>query len=700
MSGIGCTALRGPTHHSYVVASYRAHFEPIGAQATACPMFDKTMPAEEHSAPSAKEAEPGQPEVLGRMRENSSARPQPVPGPSTAAPRQGFCSCCQVLYSSVEQHILSPRHREVVSSTRTHAASSSLMERFLQDVIQHHPHRYNDTRPTHADLPSLTSPLVPREELSDVYSAVEDDGETVGTREELPSSDEESCQLVYVEDVCSAVGMGPREARPSPLHPAGSSSLGGVRVKTGVDPPPVNKDSPTLGFLHRTSDSCALAPPTSTHSPLAQPSSSKTPPPGQPCGSQAPLHRKARKKTNRLRSKTSSSINSLPPPKCCTSKEEPALHQETKSPTVWTSAQAPLRGTQRPWTPSSEYSDAVENVIEEVIEKYCYGRSPKKRQVDEDSFHLGSITNPNFSDSGSSVGWDTPAMAVLETAKAEVKDVGELTEVHINLEDQVYKTQLDTALNFHPRPDEGKNAGAAKVKECKIDKVLPALPHIPQSFVGKTWSQVMHEDDLKIESMVREFREGRFRCYFDNESLAKHDKRSKKGKSQKECVEDVEWGNEDVMPLMDHPEEEPVCHRVLQRRAGRRTWRLASRCQVVKVSHGTQTNPLVGPVIRRKVLEKASASLVDLEPREDVSLVRTPDMKTRLCALKLPESYSRIMSPLQAKTLVYVLSSPDAGQGTLKPVVVKRCGRKRKSSDNDNAFKYKYKRTPLKYYDP
>ncbi|KAJ8338526.1 hypothetical protein SKAU_G00374920 [Synaphobranchus kaupii] len=242
-------------------------------------MNEKTMPAEEHSA---QEAELGQAEALNKMERNggNSVRPQPVPGPSGAAPpRQGFCSCCQVLYSSVEQHILSPRHREVVSSARTHTTSSSLMERFLQDVIQHHPHRYNDTRPTHADLPSLSSPLVPREELSDVYCALEDDGETVGTREEMPSSDEESCQLVYMEDVCSAVGMDPWGGRTSPLHPTRSDSSGEVKLKSSVDLPPIKKDSPTHCFLHRTSGSCALATHTSTNSPLVQPCSSQVLPP-------------------------------------------------------------------------------------------------------------------------------------------------------------------------------------------------------------------------------------------------------------------------------------------------------------------------------------------------------------------------------------------------------------------------------------
>ncbi|KAJ8254999.1 hypothetical protein GJAV_G00199760 [Gymnothorax javanicus] len=425
----------------------------IATQATVCHICDKTMPAEERST---QEAESGRAEAVNKTEESSgnSEGPQSLPGPSSAAPtRQGFCGCCQVLYSSLEQHIQSPRHREVVSSTRAHGTSSSLLERFLQDVIQHHPHRYNDPRPSHADLPSLSSPLVPREELSDIYTALEDDGDTVGTREEMPSSDEESCQLVYMEGGSSAVLVG---GRATPVNPARSDSSGEDHSKSGVDPTPVRTDSPTQGFLHRTSASCTLAPHTSSHSPLVQPCSSQALPQSQPRSPQVQLHRKANKKTDRQRCRTSSSITTLPTSKCSSSKR-PVKHLQAKSPTVWSSAQVPLRDASRSGIASSECSDTMGKVIEEVIEKYCYGRSPKKpEEGDEDSVHLGFISNPKFSDSGTSMEWDTPALAALEASKAEVKDIGCLMEVHIDLEDQIYTMQLDTALNLLPSSEEGK----------------------------------------------------------------------------------------------------------------------------------------------------------------------------------------------------------------------------------------------------
>ncbi|XP_036400584.1 DBF4-type zinc finger-containing protein 2 isoform X2 [Megalops cyprinoides] len=673
---------------------------------------NKTMPAEEHSTPIAQVAERSQGQTRKLEQTNGNGvMEQAVPGPSSAPPRQGFCSCCQVLYTSVEQHITSTRHREVVSNARTQAASSSLMERFLQDVIQHHPHLYNDTRPTHADLPSLSSPLVPREELSEIYCAPEDDRETVGTREEMPSSDEESCHLVIVEDVRSPPPVDPQARRTTPPQAEKSNSSGKARVASSVDPPSVDKGSPTQDFLHRTSNGCALASPVSAAPLLAEPCSSQAPPPsksgspqapppGQPSSPQVQLHRKAHRKTDRPGTKSRSPLKTSPASKGVTSGDETPIEPEVKSPTVWIPAKAPPQSTLRDRSPSSRNSNKMSSVIEEVIEKYCYGRSPKRKKVDEESFHLSlhSITDPDFSDDEMSEEWDTPVRTALETAKAEVKDLGCLTEAHVNVEDQIYRTQLDTALNLQLQAEaaEGKKADNVKADKRKIEEVLPALPHIPQSFIGKTWSQVMYEDDLKIESMVRDFREGRFRCYFESESLATYGMRSKEVKGQEDQVEKEQWDQAGLLPVMDRPEDDTLCDRDLERRAGRRTWRLASRCQVVKVSHSTQTNPLNSPMVRNRVLDKASTSLDDLEQQHD--LTKTPDMKTRLCALKLPDSYTKIASPLQAKTVVYVLASPDSGQGFSKPI--RRVGRKPKYSDGESASKFKYKKTPLKYYDP
>ncbi|XP_018620785.2 DBF4-type zinc finger-containing protein 2 [Scleropages formosus] len=645
------------------------------------------MPAEEHSAPSAQaDAEHGQTETPSKLEplSRSSVTDQPIPGPSSTPQRQGFCSCCQVIYSSVEQHILSTRHRQVVSGARTHTTSGSLMERFLQDVIQHHPHRYNDTRPTHADLPSLSTPLVPKEVLSDVCCTEEDDGDTVGTREEMLGSDEGSCLSVFVEDVGASRREGLQECRTGgaqDVRSKTSSSSDGNRVKMRKNQTFEDTDSPMQGLFHRTSGRYASA---QVHpcSPQGSSSGKQLRPPVQ-------LHRKAHRKTDRRRNKTDSDSSSSMALKDTNTRPAAPLVRPS------------LQDVHRVQAPSSKLSETVADVIEEVIEKYCYGPISAERQDDEDSFHLslGSITKPYFSDSGPSLQLDIPDQDLSEGPKPAVKDLGCLMEVHLNLEDQKYRSQLHSALNLTPGLEENCTVGAVRAREEAHEEVLPALPHVPPSFVGKTWAQVMHEDDLKIEAMVREFREGRFRCYFESESLAAFGKRSDKRKRKGGLAQKEEWEGEHVLPLTDHPEDDSVCGRVLRKSAGRRTWRLASRCQVVKVSHSTQTTLLTSPVVRPRALEKSSFPAEDFEPQQDPAMERTPDMKTRLCPLKLPEAYWKIMTPLQPKTVVYVLSSPDSVEVPSKPITIRKAGRKRKSSD-DSVLKYKYKKTPLKYYDP
>lgn len=182
-------------------------------------------------------------------------------------------------------------------------------------------------------------------------------------------------------------------------------------------------------------------------------------------------------------------------------------------------------------------------------------------------------------------------------------------------------------------------------------------------------------------------------------------------RGQKEGLEDGGW-----VPLGDHDNEDddPECHRrgreVFRRRKVSRSYRLASRCQVVKVSHGTQTTAAIIPTIRQRTLDQTSTSPDILTlPCQDpgVDQEKTPEMKTRLCSLRLPVSYSRIMTPLQPKTtLIYVLSSPETPSFDPKPRLrpIARGNRRRKRScdgcEGDVGAKVKYKRVPLRYYDP
>ncbi|NXU77812.1 ZDBF2 protein, partial [Oreotrochilus melanogaster] len=74
-------------------------------------------------------------------------------GVSIVQKRRGYCSCCHIHYSNLEQHIFSSQHRHFTTYCRNRLGTSSLMERFLKDVLQHHPHRYHDNRPSYDDMP-------------------------------------------------------------------------------------------------------------------------------------------------------------------------------------------------------------------------------------------------------------------------------------------------------------------------------------------------------------------------------------------------------------------------------------------------------------------------------------------------------------------------------------------------------------------
>ncbi|NXQ10114.1 ZDBF2 protein, partial [Peucedramus taeniatus] len=117
----------------------------------------------------------------------------PRPGASTVQNRQGYCNCCHVHYSNLEQHIFSSQHRHFTTYCRNRTGTSSLMERFLQDVLQHHPHRYHDTRPTYDDMPFPTTLEAPR---ISCLSSEEIQKKRNSEKQEISSKDQESIREI------------------------------------------------------------------------------------------------------------------------------------------------------------------------------------------------------------------------------------------------------------------------------------------------------------------------------------------------------------------------------------------------------------------------------------------------------------------------------------------------------------------------
>lgn len=393
--------------------------------------------------------------------------------------------------------------------------------------------------------------------------ASDDDGASLGTREHMPSSDDSSCQLVYVQE--ADVASETRTSQPAE----------GRGVKAASER--LTPTAPDQDIRPSSGEGTHSHTPSPDHLPThpTRPCSQKQTPP--------PLHRKAHRKTNRRRERGSNSSSIHPPrspasPQLCatptdqrtkeTPENQPPYKPRDRTPdpkprtvnTGWAAwAGVPpwrRRETQKEQAFSSDHSDPEGDTIEEVIQRHCYGRSPTQHHQrdhniwtggergeargDMDSFHL-SLPGSLGVGSVDSEDWDTPVQVAIGRGQERRKDIpvvvglrqggGEregralacLMEVQVNMEDQLYTSQLDSALNPETRTAGETGMGETEGEmEQTVEEILPALPHIPVSFLGKTWTQVLLEDEQKVENMVREFRQGRFLCYFKSESLARY----------------------------------------------------------------------------------------------------------------------------------------------------------------------------------
>lgn len=178
-------------------------------------------------------------------------------------------------------------------------------------------------RPSHADLPSVSAPPLPRAELDELRFS--DDSRSLGTRDHLPSSDRSANQ--QEDDGISQSVEGDIQGR--------------------------------LSAPIREQEDIVSSPTEPTHSPHVQ---QQTPPPS----SQAPpsVHRKAHRKTNRR--KTSESSGSSRPPR--DPNPRPQTHRDSDQ---GPRARLGVLGPQPCWQGdrgqvSSDHSNALDQTIEEV----------------------------------------------------------------------------------------------------------------------------------------------------------------------------------------------------------------------------------------------------------------------------------------------------------------------------------------------
>ncbi|KAL2774953.1 DBF4-type zinc finger-containing protein 2 isoform 2 [Daubentonia madagascariensis] len=274
--------------------------------------------------------------------------------------------------------------------------------------------------------------------------------------------------------------------------------------------------------------------------------------------------------------------------------------------------------------------------------------------------------------------------------------------VSLDLEEKNHDSQSSSV----PKVDSVKNLEKAKevIEDHSDEPVLEALPHVPPSFVGKTWSQIMREDDIKINTLVKEFREGRFHCYFDDDCKTKKVSSNKKKKrvtwadlqdtasnqAQSDCNDTTGSVSEivDSSVALDKPcHPPPPAERPPEQKR-----HVPSPCETVKVSHGTQTNFVNYPAMKRKITrhEEDSTKSKRLHLQDN----RKAKKKVKTGTVEFPASCTKVLRPMQSKALVYVLSSLN-----IKLKEGECLHFSKMSWDNDIRFICKYKRNNFNYYD-
>lgn len=311
-----------------------------------------------------------------------------------------------------------------------------------------------------------------------------------------------------------------------------------------------------------------------------------------------------------------------PPP----SQAPPPVHRKHRPQQVAWSTWQRIRRRQQS---SSEHSNST---IEGVIRHYCYDQDDDNTS---DSVHFSLPISMEMQTDE----WDAELQICPTSANLPCAQTDSLLEAQVDL-DLDYSQQLDWAL-------EGGGGGVTRggFLEQPIDMVLPAPQFIPFSFRGKSWRQIEEEDEARVLKLVRQFRTGVRTCYFDSESLARYGSRSYKNKEEEP----------DMLPLLDQEAEWE--HR------RRRGFRLASRCQVVKLSRATQT--LRAPCPARAPTPEhlppiASPSEAPLP--EDAS-----SNQQLLLSGAFPAKYSSVLSQVQCQTSVLYLLCCPWGQADHQP---------------------------------
>ncbi|XP_056389352.1 DBF4-type zinc finger-containing protein 2 [Hyla sarda] len=687
-------------------------------------MYDKKWPSEEDSSASIQVVDRKGETSYVKVESSSSENAQNAEQSGNSIPpghyRQGYCSCCQVHYINLVEHLASDNHRQLSICNRNRLGTNMLMERFLQDVHQYHPQNYHDTRPTYDDIPETK-----------LLSCTKEDQLCSASFQTQTSEPPSSMVLSQSLGMNNACGDGLKynygkmaftqshDRNPEQGHSSRSAAPHQSILNFNSKLTSCSQSEGKAVYVGTHLCQFNTIPLDSASHEIVKNNNFVTPH-SLLCGESS-----KNKETNYRKGKRYSGLNVTA---CSTTGlQNKQLHSQGSCYDMTSGTLCGVKNTSqeekdnilRDYLVDKKQRDAtgkcgrfkslkdkeinlvrgnkttVDDIIDQVIWKYCHESSSGMLQEGDKesilSLNVQSIIN--YTDA-SSLSFDLPLKFEEEHSKI---DLDVLKESSVNV-DEDYKSKLKSVLRTSPLTEN-------VIKSDPEEEILLALPHVPPSFVGKTWSQVMHEDDLKIEALVKQFRKGKFHCYFEdapfkNSGCKRHRKNRETENKCELKIEDLKESESfDVLPLLDHhsdidsiKSEKPLQPKLPT--PCKRTWRQASRCQVVKVSHATQTSLVNFPVVKKKVLKNEQQGVFDFVEE------KTPDMKTRMCALKLPKSYTKILTPLQPKTMVYVLSHPDVKPSTGKAASVYSRGRNKCSTDSRDSVLYTYKQSTLKYYDP
>uniref|UniRef100_A0A8C6FQ63 Zinc finger DBF-type containing 2 n=1 Tax=Moschus moschiferus TaxID=68415 RepID=A0A8C6FQ63_MOSMO len=261
-----------------------------------------------------------------------------------------------------------------------------------------------------------------------------------------------------------------------------------------------------------------------------------------------------------------------------------------------------------------------------------------------------------------------------------------------------------------PMVDSIRNLEKAKeVIEDDLHELLPEdLPPVPPSFAGKMRSQIMKEDDVQMSGLGKEFKKDRVYCYFVSDCEMRKIKKNILNEEKKMTWTDLNQDTTSIQVLSDCDDNvggisdiddfsvalDKPSHYPSTERNHEQTWQVASQGQAIKVSHGTQTNLTSQPGTKRRI----SGQEKDSPVRKCLLLQSNGKTREKVKKNEFPESCISVLKPLQANTLIYILSS----NIKLKKGESNSFSKRRHCNRNnwDINIQYKFNQSSFNCYDP